>query len=57
MKLSNTVYFPGVNSLGSYVGRLASLLYQCMGSKLLSEVNRMKPATVPTIREYLVANS
>jgi hypothetical protein len=47
----------GVNSLGSYVGRLACLLYQCMGNKLLTEINRLKPSTVGTIREYLVANT
>ena len=47
----------GANNLGSYVGRLACLLYQCMGNKLLTEINRIKPATVGTIREYLVANT
>ncbi len=47
----------GANNLGAYVGRLACLLHQCMGNKLLTEVNRIRPATVGTIREYLVANT
>ena len=47
----------GANSLGAYVGRLACLLHQLMGGKLIAEVTRIKPATVATIRDYLVANT
>lgn len=47
----------GVNNLGSYVGRLTCLLYQCMGNRLLAEIARIKPSTVGTVREYLVSNT
>lgn len=42
---------------GAYVGRLAKILYQCMGDKLYTEISRTRPAVVSTIREYIAANT